>query len=367
MGKGISIFTGMKYTLEENIAYIKKSKELGFTNIFTSLHIPEANYERAVEEFKAIAIIADKLGMNIIADISPKAFTFLGADMNNLKAIKDMGIYGVRVDFGFSPEEISDFSNNKWGLKIEINASTVTERFFNELEKYSPNYEMLQACHNYYPRLNTGISMETFNKKNKMLSERNMKIAAFIPSLVNKRGPIFEGLPTLEKHRSLDPYISAKELFALDMENVIFGDSIPSDDELRRVGDIDEDVLELKIKLNNCSILEKKIIFNGIHENRSDSAEDVIRSTNSRVGLHQGDIIYPQNNILRTIGSITIDNKDYLRYSGELQILRKVLQADNRVNVVGNVCPDDLILLNYIDDETKFKLTLEEQIWKLKI
>jgi hypothetical protein len=298
--------------------------------------------------------------MHIVADISPRAFTFLGADMNNLKTLKDMGIYGVRVDFGFSPKEISNFTHNKCNLKIEINASTVTEKFFNELEKYGPNYDMLQACHNYYPRLNTGISMETFNKKNQMLKKRNMKIAAFIPSLVNKRAPVFEGLPTLEKHRFIDPYISAKELFALDTQNVIFGDSIPSDSEIERVGRIDENILELRININDCSNIEKKIILGGIHENRPDSAEDVIRSTNSRVSLNSSDIIYPHDNISRTIGSITIDNKDYLRYSGELQILKKLLPPDDRVNVVGSVSKHDLILLNYIDDETKFKFILEE-------
>ena len=168
MGKGISIFTGMKHTLKENITFIEKSKKLGFDNIFTSLHIPEASYEKAIQEFKVIAGVASSLNMHIVADISPRAFTFLGANMNNLKAIKDMGIYGVRVDFGFSPKEISNFTHNKCNLKIEINASTVTEKFFNELEKYDPNYDMLQACHNYYPRLNTGISMETFNKKKKI-------------------------------------------------------------------------------------------------------------------------------------------------------------------------------------------------------
>jgi len=356
MGKGISIFTGMKYTLEENMAYIKKSKELGFDNIFTSLHIPEANYEKAVEEFKVIVSLADSLDMHIIADISPRAFAFLGANMNNLQSLKDMGMQGVRVDFGFSPEEISNFTHNKCNLKIEINASTITQRFFNELEKYNPNYEMLQSCHNYYPRLNTGISMETFNKKNEMLNKRNIKISAFIPSLVNKRAPVYEGLPTLEKHRFLDPYVAAKELFALGMNNVIFGDSIPSDDEIKRVGNIDENTLEFRVSLNDCSPIENRVIFGDVHENRSDSAEDVIRSTNSRTNLNNADVIYPHDNTLRTIGSVTIDNKDYLRYSGELQICKKPLAQDNRVNVVGNIFAGDLILLKYIDEETKFKL-----------
>jgi len=356
MGKGVSIFTGMKYTLEENIEFIKKSKELGFNNIFTSLHIPEANYEKAIEEFKIIVAVSDNLGMNITADISPRAFTFLGTDLNNLNAIKAMGIYAVRVDFGFSPEEISNFTHNKCNLKIEINASTVNEKFFNDLDKYNPNYEMLKASHNYYPRLNTGISLNTFRKKNEMLKKRNIKISAFIPSLINKRGPVFEGLPTLEMHRFTDPYVAAKELFALGMDNVLFGDSIPSVDEIKMVGGIDEDVMEFRVSLNHCSIIEEKIIFGDIHENRPDSAEDVIRSTNSRVDSNCGHVISPHDNIARPIGCITIDNDDYLRYSGELQIPKKPLPPDNRVNVVASIVEDDLLLLNYIDDETKFKL-----------
>jgi hypothetical protein len=159
MPKGISVFVGMNYSLEENMEFIKKAKEYGFSSIFTSLHIPEANYEKAIEEFKEITELSKTLNMNIIADISPRAFSYLGADMNDLKALKDLGIYGVRVDFGFTPEQIANFTKNLYGLKIEINASTVTERFLKELESFNPDYNTFQACHNYYPRINTGISM----------------------------------------------------------------------------------------------------------------------------------------------------------------------------------------------------------------
>jgi uncharacterized protein len=356
MAKGISIFVGMNYSLKENIEYIIKAKEMGFSSVFTSLHIPEADYEKAVEEFKEIATLCSSLGMNIIADISPRAFTYLGADMNNLKVLKDMGIYGVRVDFGFTPEEIAIFTHNPYGLKIEINASTVSERFFNELNKYNPEYTMLQACHNYYPRLNTGISLETFKKKNNMLKQYGMRVSAFVPSLINKRGPIFEGLPTLENHRFLEPQVSAKELFALGMDAVFFGDSIPTDEELQSVGNLSENVLELRIETFNPCSIEKGIIFKEYHDNRPDAAEDLIRSTNSRETLKKEDIINPYNNIFRKMGYITIDNKDYLRYCGELQICKKDLPSDKRVNVVGRVINEELFLLNYIQDETRFRL-----------
>jgi hypothetical protein len=356
MAKGISVFVGMNYSLEENKQFILKAKDYGYTGVFTSLHIPEANYEKAIEEFKEIASLCHSLNMNIIADISPRAFTYLGADMNNLKVLKDMGIYGVRVDFGFTPEEIASFTRNPYGLKVEINASTVSAKFFSELEKYNPDFTMIQACHNYYPRLNTGISLETFKKKNEMLRKYNMKLSAFVPSLINKRGPIFEGLPTLEIHRFLEPQVSAKELFALGMDDVLFGDSIPTDEELKSVGSLDEEVLELRVETFNPCEIEKNIIFSPCHQNRPDSAEDVIRSTNSRETLKKEEIIKPYNNIERKVGCITIDNKEYLRYCGELQICKKKLPSDKRVNVVGKVIEEELFLLKYIDDETNFRL-----------
>jgi hypothetical protein len=68
------------------------------------------------------------------------------------------------------------------------------------------------------------------------------------------------------------------------------------------------------------------------------------------------DIINPYNNIDRKLGYVTIDNKDYLRYCGELQICKRTLPADKRVNVVGKIIDEELFLIDYIEDETKFRL-----------
>lgn len=354
MAKGISVFIGMQYSLEENLEYIKRAKDFGFSSIFTSLHIPEADYKNAVNEFKALVTLADSLNMKVTADISPRAFSYLNADMNNLKPLKDLGVYCVRVDFGFSPEEISEFTRNPYGLKIEINASTVTKKFLDELEKCNPDFSNLQACHNYYPRLNTGISEEVLLRKNNLLKKYGLKVSAFIPSLVNKRGPIFEALPTLERHRLIKPSISAKHLFALGIDDVYFGDSMASLDELKAVGKIRESLVEFSVKTFDCSLIERNIIFKCDHENRPDPAEDVIRSTNSRTVLSNGAKIEPSNTIERKKGFITIDNKDYLRYCGELQICKKDLPIDTRVNVVGKIDEEELFLLDFIDEESKF-------------
>lgn len=355
MPKGISVFTGMNYTLEQNLEYIDYAKKCGFQSIFTSLHIPEADYEKAVKEFKKMVEFAKSLHMNVTADISPRTFKYIGASMKDFKVLRELGLYGIRVDFGFSPEEIAEFTNNSCGMKIEINASTVTPGFLKEFEEYAPNYDNFMACHNYYPRLNTGISLDTYMYKNELLRGMGIKISAFIPSLINKRGPLFEGLPTIEGHRFLKPELSAKQLFATGIDTVIFGDSIPSREEIESVGCLREDVIELKVVTYTKEKLERDIIFGNIHMNRPDPAEDVIRSTASRESLSEGAMIKPFNNIERKRGYITIDNMDYLRYCGELQICKKSLPADSRVNVVGRVLDDEVFLIDYIGEESKFK------------
>lgn len=354
MPKGISVFMGLNYTLEQNKEYIDKAKKSGFESIFTSLHIPEADNKKAIEEFRAMVDFAKKLDMKVTADISPRTFKYLDTSMGDFKALKDLGLYGIRVDFGFSPEEIAAFTRNPYEMKIEINASTVTQRFLREFEEYGPDYDNFQACHNYYPRLNTGISVEIFKYKNELLKKYGIITSAFIPSLVNKRGPVFEGLPTLESHRFLEPQISAKHLFALGIDNVIFGDSIPSVEEIESVGRLSEEVMELRVDTYTTDKLERDIMFNSIHENRPDPAEDVVRSTSSRENLPKGARIAPHNNIERNPGHITIDNIDYLRYCGELQICRRPLPADRRVNVVGRVIDEEIFLIDYIGEEIRF-------------
>lgn len=345
---------GLDHSLGEIYDLIVKAKHSGFDRIFTSLHIPEADYEKVTAQFKKVVEFSKGLGMKVIADISPLGFQFLGMDNMDTAPLKKMGIDVLRLDFGYSPNEIARFTNNEHGIKIEINASTVTERFFVELEKHSPNHANLQACHNYYPRRNTGISEETFISKNEMIREKGLRITAFIPSLTGRRGPVYEGLPTLEKHREQDPYLSAKHLFALGADDVFFGDGMPSEEELEKVGALKEDGIELRTRSFDESPAARKYLSHPMYSNRSDCAEDAVRAVEGRGLLGEGETVHAANCMNRKKGSITLDNSRYLRYMGELQILLRDLPADERVNVIGEVIEEDLFLLDYIKDETKF-------------
>lgn len=354
MSKGISVFLGMNYSLDQALAYIDKAQRYGFDRVFTSLHIPEADYATILSEFRTMVAFAQGKGMHVTADMSPRTFTYLNAGRGDFKVFKDLGLYGIRVDFGFSPQEIAAFTRNPYAIKVTINASTVTPRFLQTFEACNPEYDNLQACHNYYLRKNTGISFETYLRKNALLRQYNVELAAFIPSLVNKRGPLFEGLPTLEQHRCMEPQIAAKHLLATGTDTVLFGDSMASDRELESVGRLQDGVTELRVTPFTTDSVEKDILFGTVHEGRPDCAEDVVRSASSREHLPQGTVIRPFNTVERKTGDVTIDNSGYLRYCGELQICKKRLPADERVNVVGRIVDEEVFLIDYLGEEAKF-------------
>ncbi|KEI78324.1 cell surface protein [Clostridium botulinum A2 117] len=358
MGKGISIFLGMDNSIDEILELIKIAKNNGYDRIFTSLHIPEANYNVIVEEFKLVLDMAKKMNMKIIADISPKGFEYLQIKDMDLNKIKNIGIDVLRLDFGFTEEQIAKFTNNNLGINIELNASTMTKDFLNKLNKYNVNYKNVQACHNYYPRKDTGISESLFLKKNSMLKEIGVEISAFVPSLVGKRGPIYEGLPTIEKHRLMNPYLSTKHLFAMGVDNVFFGDTMPSKEEIMEVGMIKEDIIELEVDLEDNSLITCNYLNQDFYTNRVDVAENVIRAAEGRLIVNNS-VIEPFNTVDRKVGYVTLDNKEYLRYMGELQILLTNLEKDDRVNVIAKVKKDELFLLKYINEGRKFRFKIE--------
>ena len=89
---------------------------------------------------------------------------------------------------------------------------------------------------------------------------------------------------------------------------------------------------------------------------RIDSPKWLIRFQESRTYSCQGDIVSPANCVERRRGSITVDNQNYGRYSGELMLMREDLPADQRVNVIGSVPENARLLLDRIGRGGKFML-----------
>lgn len=353
---GFSVYFGLDNTKEENIQLLKDAHSLGFERVFTSLHIPEANYEVLKVEVREFFNLSKEYDMDIISDISPNTFKFLDLEDMDLKGLRDMGVKTIRIDFGYSEENIAKMSRNEYGIKIQLNASTITERFFEELDKYSPNYSNIDALHNFYPRIGTGISEECMIDKNRILKKRGIKPCAFVQSNNRKRSPLKDGLPTLEDHRGLSVKEAANHLFALENESVFIGDSLPAYEELKDLSSLNQDVVELdiEIKTNDELILR---ILNNIYSSRTDEARDAIRASESRLIL-EGGTIEPFNTVSKKYGDISIDNKDYMRYMGELEILKRNQEADPRTNIVASVLQKDFYLLKYICNGKKFHFNI---------
>lgn len=357
--KGISLYPGLGYPLDLSFQYLELAQKNGFSRLFTSLHIPEANPQNIVFEFKQLVAAAARLGFEITADISPAGFEFLEAGVHNLQPLRKMGLTALRLDFGFDAAQIAALSK-KGGLNLELNASTIDENTFHKIMVCGADLKNIEACHNYYPRPETGLSWELFQKRSDFFRARGIKVAAFIASLANRRGPLGEGLPTLEEHRRLKPLNAAKHLFyAGVVDEVRFGDPLAQAEEIISVGALDENCVELKTDLFDClSTSEKEILF-FTHTNRYDPGEWTIRSAEARSLAVS--VVLPRPPFQRNRGSVTIDNVKYCRYMGELQIVKKDFPVDERVNVVAKVIDEELFLLDFIAPGGKFRFAAEKK------
>ncbi|RTL11084.1 MAG: DUF871 domain-containing protein [Neisseriaceae bacterium] len=361
MAKGVSVFLGLDWSLAENLEYLTQAAQAGFSRVFTSLHIPEANYSQLIAEFKQILDLTTRLDMVVIADISPNAYQYLQVEAHDLAAFKKMGLAGIRLDYGFAPELIASYTNNDADLLIELNASTMSVEFLQQIMNAGANGKNISACHNYYPRQNTGISLESLQRKNQIFHHYQVPVSAFVGLATGRRGPLYEGLPTLEFTRSLAPHVSAQILLAAGIDHVFIGDAQADLPTLQRIGKLTPDIIELDVADYLLNPIYGEL-FQQVHTNRPDSSADVIRSQESRLMLLENNVIrrevQAENCVSRNKGSIAIDNIAYGRYSGELQICKRNLTADERVNVIGRVSDDGLHLLDYIGDNQKFKLVL---------
>lgn len=106
MSFGFSVYLGLDNTKQENIKLLKDVHKLGFTRIFTSLHISEANYDVLKVEVIEFFKLSKEYDVDIISDISPNTFKFLDLENIDLEVLRDMGVKTIRIDFGYTEEEV---------------------------------------------------------------------------------------------------------------------------------------------------------------------------------------------------------------------------------------------------------------------
>jgi uncharacterized protein len=356
---GISIYSGHT-SLKDNLDYMELAAKYGFKRIFTCLiSLENKTIENTIKEFKEITSLANKLDMEVIADIDPDVFKRFGVSIQNLYFFKDLGVSGIRLDIGFSGIEESIMSCNTYGIKIEFNMSGGT-KYIENILSCKPNKENILGCHNFYPRLYTGLSLDHFIECSKQYKELGIRTAAFVSSSSAKYGPwpVSEGLCTLEMHRFMPIEVQVKHMYATELiDDVIIANSFAVEDELKKISRLNKDMLQFSVELEeNIPEIERRIVLEENHFNRGDVSDYVIRSTQSRIKYkgHEFPVFNPTE-IKR--GDILIDSSLYSRYAGELQVALKNMKNTGKTNVVGRISEEELFLLDYIRPWSKFCFT----------
>ena len=295
---------------------------------FTSLHIMEEFSKDYEKRAKELLEHLKKAGKKVMADISSRGLEQLGYNSLEDFALQT-GVDVIRCDFGIKEEDMLKASKH---CALAVNASTLDYKIAAKLREAGAE---VWAVHNFYPRPETGLDEDFFRERNRCLKELGIKTAAFITGDIGKRGPLQEGLPTLESHRTLLPYLQylqMKETYQMDM--VLVGDPGLSEEQMKLIErKKQEDVISVPVRLDK----KYQHLYGKVWTIREDSPKWIARLNESRGYAAIGKKIEAENCVERTAGSITIDNEKYLRYSGEIQVVREDLKADNRVNVIGEI------------------------------
>ena len=318
--------------------------------IFLSLHISEEFDATYCQRARAICHSLAAFGFRTIADVSVKTLQQFGCD-NLPELAKDLKLWGLRIDYGFSAEGIGEMART---MPIVLNASTTDPE---DARRIAAMGQEVFALHNFYPRPETGLDEEYLLETTQKLRAAGLSVQCFIPGDTLLRGPLHEGLPTLEAHRHVLPSAAFVDLaLRFGIDDIFLADPGLSEKEQQRIAQF--------CKTGTICVparLEEswRHLYGRVFTCRVDSPKWLIRFQESRVYSCQGEIVEPHNCVQRRRGVITVDNKNYGRYSGELMLIREELPGDERVNVIGEVPENAWLLMDRIGRGAKFMLVEE--------
>lgn len=351
MKTGISIY--LSSGPEKNEEVIHKAHAAGVTYGFTSLHIPEEEYSDYKEKVIHLLKLCSCAGISLSVDVDNETPSRLG--IAKMEDLLQYGVSSIRLDYGFTDSEVVELSKN---FHIVWNASAVTLADIRKWEKLGADVSKFTACHNYYPKPYTGLSLSRVKEINAGLKAYGFETEAFVPGDKDFRGPLYEGLPTVEDHRNCkeDLCVNMLELYQAYSDIVLVGDVDLSEEGWSSLKSLSRDVIPLRADFYEEFDDIAQSIRGRVSHERPDSSEYVIRSCESR-SWFKDMTIQPQNTIECRSGSICISNDGYLRYKGEVEICRLKRPADNRVNVIGRIKDKDIRLIPYIKNEAAFVIT----------
>ena len=314
---GYSLYFEKESDFEKQIEKFK-----GFDLLFTSLHYPAS--DQTYERFLDLKSRAKNL--DICVDINNQT-------LKDHPDLLDMDLI-IRLDFGFNPREIASLSKKS---QIAINASTVNYKFLEDLARADANMANMIAIHNYYPLVFSGLPQEYFLSQNELINSFGIRVASFIQGNTKLRGPVFEGLPTLEDDRYINPYLTlVKHKRKYKMDEIILAE------------DVDHYSKNCIAKFINDGIISLPIIWENDYEYlskikvRNDISDYIIRNEREKK-----DVSPDQPKQIKR-GDLVILNNLSGRYAGEIEIVRKDLGICVDRNLIGRVDESYIGILDLI-------------------
>ncbi len=351
MNTGISLY--LSTAEEKNEEIIARAADAGIRCAFTSLHIPEEGRMNINDAARNLLSTCKRYGLELILDVGPDMAEDLGC--SSLYDLENWGVTHIRLDDGYSPQQAAELSH---AFHIVFNASTVSAREIALWEKSGADLTRFTACHNYYPKPWTGLSLEHVARINRRLKMHGFQTMAFVPGDETLRGPLYEGLPTIEEHRrSRDIMKNALELFMdADCDMVLVGDIDLSENSWTIWADISAGFVSLPVEMDS----RYNYLAEMIHHDRRDFSDYIFRSVESRSLSVPGQaLLEPAQQTESAVGDIRFSNSEYKRYQGELEIARTPLPPDGKINVIGHLKKDALKYLPYLRNDLGVRFVLK--------
>ncbi len=322
--------------------YIQLAKKYHFEEVFTSIHLPEFTLEEQLDFLNVIAKIVEEEQLDLTVDIGGNFIKQVLSESKALETLKQTRITFLRMDYGYTLDQLKQLFHHLNIKGFVINASIYTALEYQEIFEFFKNLDSsveVRTCHNFYLRDESGLDRSFALQQKQVIEKYNVPIYYCIPTHDFPRGPLYLGLPTIETHRyqSLE-FILLDLLYNYEANAIMMSDEWINEKQFRVIDDIlNRRPIEIPVVFEENATKEEKEIVLQHHHFRYDSNHYLLRSQSSREMAEFATSIPAHPPIKRKKASITIDNELYGRYSGELQVVLQDAKSDERINVVAHL------------------------------
>ncbi|WP_181435607.1 MupG family TIM beta-alpha barrel fold protein [Curtobacterium sp. MCPF17_051] len=194
----------------------------------------------------------------------------------------------------------------------------------------------VELIHNFYPREWTRLALSSVTSSVAVTRQYGRRVGAFIAPDSLRRGPLGQGMPTVEEHRTVPSLFQAMALVDAGLDDVYIGDPALTDHSWSRLGSF---VLDDVVVLGgpaapgvHPAVLEALAIPD---RNRPDAAEAMIRLEHSQERF-AGLPLPEAGGQPRPAGSVTLQLASAGRNFGEVAITLRDLPPDRKIAVCGS-------------------------------